>query len=80
MGRDGLRGSEELFATGGCIVAQDEATSVVWGMAGAVVAAGIADGAWPINELGHIINRRIAIGRAGWPATLPARTAMGERV
>ena len=40
MGQDGLRGAEMLKATGRYVIAQDEATSVVWGMPGAVVAAG----------------------------------------
>jgi len=43
MGRDGLRGIERLRATGSYVVAQDEASSVVWGMPGAVVTAGLAD-------------------------------------
>jgi two-component system, chemotaxis family, protein-glutamate methylesterase/glutaminase len=43
MGRDGLRGIERLRAAGSYIVAQDEASSVVWGMPGAVVHAGLAD-------------------------------------
>ncbi len=43
MGQDGLRGIERLRAEGSYIVAQDEASSVVWGMPGAVVNAGLAD-------------------------------------
>jgi len=43
MGQDGLRGVERLRAGGSYIVAQDEASSVVWGMPGAVVNAGLAD-------------------------------------
>jgi two-component system chemotaxis response regulator CheB len=43
MGQDGLRGIERLRAAGSYIVAQDEASSVVWGMPGAVVNAGLAD-------------------------------------
>jgi two-component system chemotaxis response regulator CheB len=43
MGQDGLRGMEKLRANGSFIVAQDEASSVVWGMPGAVVNAGLAD-------------------------------------
>jgi len=43
MGRDGLRGIERLRAQGSYVVAQDEASSVVWGMPGAVVTAGLAD-------------------------------------
>ncbi len=43
MGRDGLRGIERMRAEGSYVVAQDEASSVVWGMPGAVVGAGLAD-------------------------------------
>jgi two-component system chemotaxis response regulator CheB len=43
MGQDGLRGAELLKAAGAWVIAQDEATSVVWGMPGAVVQAGLAD-------------------------------------
>jgi two-component system chemotaxis response regulator CheB len=43
MGQDGLRGVEILKAQGASILAQDEASSVVWGMPGAVVNAGLAD-------------------------------------
>ena len=41
MGQDGLAGGRELVAAGGTLYAQDEATSVVWGMPGAVATAGI---------------------------------------
>jgi two-component system chemotaxis response regulator CheB len=43
MGQDGLRGVERLRAEGAYIIAQDEASSVVWGMPGAIVHAGLAD-------------------------------------
>ncbi len=79
MGHDGRRGGEEICATGGRIIVQDETTSVVWGMAGSVVAAGIADGVWPIGELGHVINRRATAGRPGWFAALAAPAVAGGR-
>jgi two-component system chemotaxis response regulator CheB len=47
MGQDGLRGAEILKAQGASIIAQDEASSVVWGMPGAVVNAGLADRVCP---------------------------------
>jgi len=43
MGQDGLRGAEVLKANGAYVLAQDKATSVVWGMPGAVITSGIAD-------------------------------------
>lgn len=43
MGKDGFRGCEALKAQGAYIIAQDEASSVVWGMPGFVSKAGLAD-------------------------------------
>ena len=51
MGQDGLRGSERLRAAGAEIVVQDVATSVVWGMPGAVAAAGLADRVLPLPQI-----------------------------
>ena len=51
MGQDGLRGTEILKAHGATIVAQDEASSVVWGMPGAVVGAGLADRVLPLDQV-----------------------------
>jgi two-component system chemotaxis response regulator CheB len=51
MGQDGLRGTEILKARGATVLAQDEASSVVWGMPGAVVNAGLADRVLPLNEV-----------------------------
>ena len=41
MGSDGMRGGKEIVAAGGSVIAQDEATSVVWGMPGSAANAGI---------------------------------------
>lgn len=49
MGQDGLRGASILKAQGASVFAQDEASSVVWGMPGAVVNAGIADRVIPLD-------------------------------
>jgi two-component system chemotaxis response regulator CheB len=51
MGQDGLRGAEILKAQGASILAQDEASSVVWGMPGAIVNAGLADRVLPLDEV-----------------------------
>jgi two-component system chemotaxis response regulator CheB len=52
MGQDGLRGCQQLRELGATVVAQDQATSVIWGMPGAVVRAGLADRILPIQKIG----------------------------
>jgi two-component system chemotaxis response regulator CheB len=55
MGYDGLKGGREVVAQGGTVVAQDEASSVVWGMPGAVATGGVCSAVLPLTELaGHI--------------------------
>jgi two-component system chemotaxis response regulator CheB len=57
MGHDGRLGSQTLRDSGGTIIAQDEATSIVWGMPGAVAEAGLADELLPLTEIGPNIVR-----------------------
>ncbi len=64
MGQDGLRGCGRIREAGGQILAQDEATSVVWGMPGYVANAGLADVVLPLGLLAGEIVRRVAAGRA----------------
>jgi two-component system chemotaxis response regulator CheB len=59
MGQDGLRGSEQLHRLGAQIIAQDEATSVVWGMPGFVAQAGLADKVLPLPQIAGEIVRRV---------------------
>jgi two-component system chemotaxis response regulator CheB len=51
MGHDGLSGTRELIAAGGAALAQDEATSVVWGMPGAIAQAGLCHKILPLPQL-----------------------------
>jgi two-component system chemotaxis response regulator CheB len=51
MGSDGKRGCEAIVAKGGSVLVQDEATSVVWGMPGAVVNAGVPATVRPLPEI-----------------------------
>jgi two-component system chemotaxis response regulator CheB len=51
MGSDGLGGCRILHSLGATVLAQDEPTSAVWGMPGAVVGAGIAQGVLPLNAI-----------------------------
>ncbi|HEY2787443.1 MAG TPA: chemotaxis response regulator protein-glutamate methylesterase [Fimbriiglobus sp.] len=63
MGRDGLRGCEVVREAGGQILAQDEATSVVWGMPGYVARAGLADKVLPLSAIAGEIARRVGSAR-----------------
>jgi len=54
MGSDGLRGGREVVAAGGTLIAQDEASSVVWGMPGAVAGDGLCAAVAPIAELASL--------------------------
>jgi two-component system chemotaxis response regulator CheB len=63
MGQDGTDGAKAMKATGATIFAQDEKSSVVWGMPRKVVEAGYADRVLAISEIGHVI------GRSGGRAT-----------
>lgn len=57
MGQDGLSGSAAVAKAGGRVVAQDEASSVVWGMPGAVARAGLCEAVLPLTQLGSEIQR-----------------------
>jgi two-component system, chemotaxis family, protein-glutamate methylesterase/glutaminase len=52
MGQDGLGGAHAVVDAGGSVVAQNHATSVVWGMPGAVASAGLASALLPVDEIG----------------------------
>jgi two-component system chemotaxis response regulator CheB len=62
MGQDGLRGCEAVRAAGGRVLVQDEASSVVWSMPGAVAEAGLANEVLPLGDLGPEIVRRARKG------------------
>ena len=60
MGSDGTKGAADLVAQGASVLAQDQATSVVWGMPGAVASAGLAEEVLPLDQLAPAITRRVA--------------------
>jgi len=64
MGQDGMLGAEHIAAAGGSIVAQDEPSSVVWGMPGAVARAGLADEVLALDDIPAALQRRVAHGTA----------------
>jgi len=53
MGHDGTRGAATIVAGGGSVIAQDEATSVVWGMPGSAANAGVCSAVLPIDQIGQ---------------------------
>jgi len=55
MGRDGLKGAIRVDERGGTLLVQDQASSVVWGMPGAVAAAGLATAVLPPDAIGAYI-------------------------
>ena len=64
MGSDGTRGGKDIVAAGGNVIAQDEATSVVWGMPGAVAHAGICAAILPLGQIAPKLVRLFAGDRS----------------
>jgi len=62
MGRDGVQGAARLVAAGGSVLAQDEASSAVWGMPRAVVDAGLACAIMPPDKLARRVASRLGDG------------------
>ena len=62
MGHDGYKGCERIRELGGSVLAQDEASSVVWGMPGIVARSGIADKIAPLDEITAEIVRHASVG------------------
>lgn len=75
MGSDGLESCEKIRKQGGQIVVQDQETSVVWGMPGAVARAGLADSVKPLEEIATEVIQRVMKSRtkAGMPVS-PSRS------
>lgn len=64
MGKDGLAGAARISERGGTVIAQDRASSVVWGMPGAVVEAGLADEVLHIDDIGARVRSLCALPEA----------------
>ncbi|MDA8391544.1 MAG: chemotaxis response regulator protein-glutamate methylesterase [Actinomycetota bacterium] len=80
MGQDGLKGAKAVVAAGGRVLAQDEATSVVWGMPGLVAKAGIAEAVLPLDEMAAALTQRAtATGRASIARPSPVPPGAGPR-
>ena len=80
MGSDGLRGSQAIREAGGQIFVQDEASSVVWGMPGAIVAAGQADRVYALDQIGPEVVRQIELNHPAGPAGLLAPGKISSNV
>jgi two-component system chemotaxis response regulator CheB len=59
MGHDGLKGCDVIKEKQGQVITQDEKTSVVWGMPGAVTKAGLSDQTLPLGDIGLAIIQRV---------------------
>jgi two-component system chemotaxis response regulator CheB len=64
MGADGLKGARAVHDRGGTVLAQDEATSAVWGMPARVSEAGIASATLPLWGIASALKERISAGQA----------------
>lgn len=62
MGSDGAKGAAVVRRAGGHVIAQDESTSVVWGMPGSTVATGAANEVLPLDEIGPTLLRHLGTG------------------
>jgi two-component system chemotaxis response regulator CheB len=58
MGSDGLDGAQAIHACGGTVLAQDEASSAVWGMPGRIAESGIAAAVLPLTGIARELNHR----------------------
>ena len=65
MGSDGLDGARAVHESGGVVLAQDEATSAVWGMPGRVTEAGIASATLPLEAIGGRVDAESLCGQGG---------------
>jgi two-component system chemotaxis response regulator CheB len=65
MGSDGLTGARRVHEAGGLVLAQDEASSAVWGMPGRVYQAGLSREPLPLAALAGELTRRVNAGRNG---------------
>jgi two-component system chemotaxis response regulator CheB len=70
MGYDGRGGAKVLRDAGAEVLAQDEHSSVVWGMPGAVVGAGLADVVLPLDRIAAALVQRVGVGRTTRPAAV----------
>ncbi len=59
MGSDGCQGAQAVVAAGGSVIAQDEETSIVWGMPGAVTTAGVCSAVLPLSDIAPYVRKLV---------------------
>jgi two-component system, chemotaxis family, protein-glutamate methylesterase/glutaminase len=79
MGADGLNGARAVHEGGGIVMAQDEATSAVWGMPGRVSEAGIASATLPLWGIASALKQRVGTGRPTRPEAVICASATTQR-
>jgi two-component system chemotaxis response regulator CheB len=79
MGSDGRAGAAEIRSAGGTVLVQDQATSVVWGMPGAIASAGLADEVLPLDRVAESIQRHLSGAGVGASGAPTAAAAAGAR-
>jgi|SRR5579863_9416581 len=85
MGCDGTNGAQHIKEKGGQVLAQDQASSIVWGMPGQIVTSGLADATYPLSSMAAEINRRVAMKRiapagVAWPGSAdPKKLVVPQR-
>lgn len=63
MGHDGLEGARAVSGEKGLVVVQDQASSVVWGMPGAIAQAGLADQVLPVDRIASLLDEQAGVRR-----------------
>jgi two-component system chemotaxis response regulator CheB len=79
MGSDGLNGARAVRESGGVVLAQDEATSAVWGMPGRVSEAGIANATLPLSVMAGAVNARVSAARPSGLDTVGGSATVARR-
>lgn len=80
MGQDGKDGASEIRRLGGRVIAQDEASSVVWGMPGAIVHGMLHDSVLPLDSIAAELIRRVAFQRGESTSKSSGSTSDDSRV
>jgi len=78
MGCDGTNGARLIRQAGGYVIAEDETTSIVWGMPRSVIEAGVANEVRPLDDIGKAIERAIQSALSIYRDTRPGAGVEGK--